>query len=120
MSNDSPAPAHLHLNTYSDKPNMRVCFIQGASGQHPGTLPTTATHRVAAPIVFSFNEVSELDDDSGGGCGDDALRTNLKLNQSYDLVFYEDDIKGIRWVIGLAAPVFSRRIIPRNSSCILS
>ena len=84
MSGEELRPAHLHLHTHSDKPNMRVCYIENSQ-----QLPSKAsTHRAATPMVFTFAE--ENDTENGESF------SSLLLNQSYDLVFYEDDIKGFR------------------------
>nr|CDS19393.1 mitogen activated protein kinase kinase kinase [Echinococcus granulosus] len=84
MSGEELRPAHLHIHAHSDKPNMRVCYIE--SGQQPP--PKTSTHRAVTPMVFTFAE------ENGTENGESAPLSNLRLNPIYDLVFYEDDIKG--------------------------
>uniref|UniRef100_A0A5K3EVP1 mitogen-activated protein kinase kinase kinase n=2 Tax=Mesocestoides corti TaxID=53468 RepID=A0A5K3EVP1_MESCO len=84
MSGEEPIPAHLHLHAHSDKPNMRVCYLDG-SRQPP---LKTSTHRAATPVVFTFADENPSEN------AETPQIPNLLLNQTYDLVFYEDDIKG--------------------------
>ncbi|KAM3172034.1 hypothetical protein ACTXT7_015375 [Hymenolepis weldensis] len=83
MSGEESRPAHLHLHAHSDKPNMRVCYIENS--QHP---PPKTNHRAVTPMVFTFN------DETGTENGETAPKPNFLVNQTYDLVFFEDDIKG--------------------------
>ncbi|VDO00032.1 unnamed protein product [Rodentolepis nana] len=83
MGGEELRPAHLHLHAHSDKPNMRVCYINNS--QHP---PPKTNHRAATPMVFTFNE------ESGTESGEATPKPNLLVNQTYDLVFFEGDIKG--------------------------
>ncbi|KAM7541680.1 hypothetical protein Aperf_G00000014675 [Anoplocephala perfoliata] len=79
MSGEEERPAHLHIHAHSDKPNMRVCYIE--NNQHP---PPNTSHRAVTPMVFTFNEEG----------GESTPKPNLQVNQTYDLVFFGDDIKG--------------------------
>ncbi|KAL5107851.1 Mitogen-activated protein kinase kinase kinase 15 [Taenia crassiceps] len=85
MSGEELRPAHLHLHAHSDKPNMRVCYIE--SSQQPP--PKTSTHRAVTPMVFTFAEENSSEK------GESTPLSNLRVNQTHDLVFYEEDIKGL-------------------------
>ncbi|VDL61062.1 unnamed protein product [Hymenolepis diminuta] len=92
MSGEESRPAHLHLHAHSDKPNMRVCYIENS--QHP---PPKTNHRAVTPMVFTFN------DETGTENGETAPKPNFFVNQTYDLVFFEDDIKGFRFLAAIRA-----------------